>query len=678
MSRWLPVSLAVACAFSVAAACSNSNPKKKPVGGGAGAYEGGVDGTGTGGTDAGPDVVDASQDVVDAQSEPEASPPLPPLFFSVSPGAMGQPGSGVAQQSSPQSAVYGTTTAATVPSAGGNTRVIASSDLGLDPLDDIDAISVKKPLPTHFFYYFSVNEANHYYVGSGVGVAASHYTQRGDVFLSDGIDYNFGEGQKGYNGLYSTGPSVGLGQQPTGAGDAGLDAGADAATDAATDADAGPPFLDDNLDALEIGVTPANAGTAYFSVDPGASGAAGSAVASTAPKERGCTIYSSDRNGQNHVVYSCAQIGLVPGDNVNALAVFDNGGVTRVYFSVDPTTVGATASDVNMQTQIQYNPYPSDIFYSDGDGTNHLAVDSVALGLNYGDDVDALAIVDDPRTPRYVPSGGCPLTPSPVDPVDGGVIYSSYIAGNISGNLELFYAESAAAGSQISVYNLATCNRVQGPSAGAYVDTGGGDLVPVPAGWSPGAPLTSLAVWKVSLNAMSMDFSRIDLETGQTLAAYTAPFNAYVYNEHTIYLPSQNKFAVITDTGIALMDVPAGNPGDAGVVTLPPLTFVDKYCYGVGQAFGSDPSGFIEQAFLPTAISAPFDTLDCRIRLDGYPEEPYRLWNQGSVGSYLTNGVVLPGQALYLFERQNNGIFVHSFAPPSAVDGGVNDAGGGG
>jgi hypothetical protein len=677
--------LIAGCALLAASACSNDKPKKKPLGGAGGAFEGGLDGSGGGvggtggsaGLDAGPDVVDASKDVA-TEAQPEAAPPPPPLFFSVSPGALGQTGSGVAQQTSPQSVVYGSATAASAPSAGSNVLVAKPSELGLDPLDDIDAVSVRKPMPAHPFYYFSVDDAYHFYRGTDVDQAAYHYTQRGDVFLSDGIVHDIVEGTEGFNGLYSTGLSVGLGQHSTGTGDAGTEAGADAATDAATGTDAGPGLVDDNLDALEIGVTPANAGTAYFSVDPGASGAAGSSVASTAAGERGCTIYASGRDGKNHVVYSCAQIGLASGDNVDALAVVDTGSGTRVYFSVDATTVGAAGTDVNGDTQSQYNPYRADIFYSDGDNTNHLAVDATGFALGTDYDVDALAIVDDPRDPLYVPSGNCTLSPSPVAPVDGGVTYNYYIAGNISGSLELFYAENATAGDQFSAYDLATCQRVGQPVAGSYAVTGSGDIVPVPqVGWSAAQPLSNLDVWFISANVTSIDLERIDLATGQTLAAYTTAVNDYVYSSRTIYLPGKNQFAVVSDDSIILIDVPAGNPGDAGVVTLPPSTLIDKYCYGSGQALGFDPSGFIEQAFLSDPSFTPLETRDCRLRLDGYPAQPYRPWDQGSLGGNLDHGVILPDQALYLFERQNNDIQVHAFAPPSTVDGGVPDGGSG-
>ncbi len=685
MSRWLSISLVLACGLSLAAACSNDTARKKPVGGTGGAYEGGAGAAGTGGgagMDAGPDVLDASQDVVEAapEAEAEAAPPPPPLFFSVAPGAMGQTGSGVAQQTSPQSAVYGSVTAASNPSAGSNVLVAQPSELGLDPLDDVDAVSVKKPMPAHPFYYFSVDAVA--YAGGDIRVAANANAQRGDVFQSEGVVIDQVEGFGGLDGLYSTGLSVGLGQHPaaTGGSDAGAEAGGDAAADAGTDAgDAGAVLVDDNLDALEIGVTPANAGTAYFSVDPGASGAAGSSVASTAAGERGCTIYASDRDGQNHVVYSCGLIGLASGDNVDALAVVDTGTVTRVYFSVDATSVGAAGTEVNAEAASQYNPYQADIFYSDGDGTNHLAVDATGLGLDVGDEVDALAIVDDPRNPVYVPNGaGCTLSPSPVAPVDGGVTYNYYNAGNISGSLELFYAESAAAGDQISAYDLSTCQRVDGPVAGSFTVTGNGSIVPVPrAGWSAATPLSNLNVWYLFDNGMYLDLEKIDLATGQTLEAYTAAHQGYVGSPHAIYLPAKKQFAVVGTDSLLVIDVPTGATADGGVVTLPDATVVDKYCGGEANALGSDPSGFIEQALLSDPSFTPVEAMDCRIRPDGYPAQPYRLWDQGSFGLNLYNGVVVPDQAMYLFTRQNNDILVDSFATPSAVDGGVADGGGG-
>ncbi len=661
--------MVLGCAFLAAAACSNSKRKKTPVGGAGGAYDGGTQGGGYGGQDSG----------VDAAPEAEAAPPPPPLFFSVSPGALGQPGSGVAQQKSPQSAVYGSASGSIATTPGTNLLVVAPADLGLDAQDDLDAIAVKKPKPANAVFYFSVDAADHYFTGSDVGLEASHYRQRGDVFLSDGVVVTSGGDPIGYSGLYSNGLSVGLGSH-VGAQDGGVDAGSDASGTGGFGGglDAGMPNVDDNLDALELGVTAANAGTVYFSVDPGASGASGSAVASTPVSERGCTIYASDRDGKNRVLYSCAQIGLVPGDNVDALAVIDTGSATRVYFSIDETSVGASNTAVHGQTQGQGTAYRADIFSSEGNSANQLAIDAAGLELNSSYDVDALAIRDEPRPAPYVSGQSCTLSPSPLQSADGGITYSSYVSAHLSGNIELVYAMLPGVGNLVSAYDLSTCQRVGQPVAAS----GGnfyGQLVAVPgSGWSAANPLSNLDLWDVSVQTGSVDLTHLDLATGQALDSYSAMLDGYVYPDRVVYLPGTHQFALIGTYGLALVDVPTGGASDGGSTALPSVLVMNRYCPDTVNAVGSDPAGgFIEVASIPDTNISPPDSRVCRLRLDGYPAGAYQMFDPGSADPSMMGGVIVPGQAMYLLQQQNNDIVEYPFAPPSTPDGGAPDAGGG-
>ncbi len=690
------------CALVVAAACSNTKVKKKPGGGTAGAFEGGLEAGGgyggmggNGGLDAGPDVVDAAQDVA-----AEAAPPPPPLFFSVSPGAQGQPGTGVAQQTSPASAVYGSAGAAISHTAGSNLLVVSAAQLGLDAGDDIDAIAVKKPVPAHPFYYFSVAGSQSYSMAGDVTFVAQTHEERGDVFLSDGTlfdDASEGDHYFGHNGVFATGLSVGLGPHTLTAGaDAGTAGAGGAAAAGGTGGTgtgtagtggtvgtagaggaAGTTVVDDNLDALEMGVTAANAGTAYFSVTPNAKGAAGSAVAATPANERGCTLYASDRDGKNRVVYSCAELGLEPGDNIDALAVFDLGTGTRVYFSVDQSSQGAGGSVVRSRHDQNANlptPYAADIYSSDGTSDNQLLVDGTGLGLDDSIDVDGLAVRDVSRPPRYLLSSTCKLTPSPFG--DGGT-NNYYRLGELSGSLVLLeaYGSEPTAG----VYDLSTCKQV-GTSATLQTGYSGSTFVAVPrTGWSTAQPLSNLDVWSFSysFSGVAIVLVQQDASTGQTLATYHVPIANGFYAIRATYLPATKQFLLVgssnsSENGMLLMDVPQGG-SDAGVTTLPSVTSMPTSCsYDIPTAIGVDPaSGVLETATISGSFTSPPNAIVCQISPDGYPARPYRSWNDGSLP--LEQGIVVPGKALYMTTHTSIDLTVNTFTPPTS--GGPADAG---
>ena len=147
----------------------------------------------------------------------------------------------------------------------------------------------------------------------------------------------------------------------------------------------------DNLNALDFNYdTPP--GAFYFSVAAGSAGLAGSAVEQTPADERACTVFRSDANGENSVAFSCAQLGLAPGDNVDALVVRGSTTVTEIWFSVDEGSAGLPGTAVAMESGL--GTQAGDVFRSPGTMQNTLIIPEVALGLQAQDDLDALAVVD--------------------------------------------------------------------------------------------------------------------------------------------------------------------------------------------------------------------------------------------------------------------------------------------
>jgi hypothetical protein len=189
-----------------------------------------------------------------------------------------------------------------------------------------------------------------------------------------------------------------------------------------------PPLADcvpgnqDNVDALSYGrdfTVPARSGQwLFFSVAPGSTGLAGSAVrveASCSPPEPAADEFVSAATGTNTQYYDgdgvpCATntggpIGLAdPGDDLDALDEFPGpqigywppAGPDMVFFSLDPTSPSLAAIPAT----------PGDILLSGANaGIAPLVWASrAAAGLAAGDDIDALCIYEgSPPTTSYRP-----------------------------------------------------------------------------------------------------------------------------------------------------------------------------------------------------------------------------------------------------------------------------------
>ena len=308
------------------------------------------------------------------------------IMFSVAPGAQGVPATGVAD-SAPQAAsnLYDSTGSGATHVEGTNALGYTAADLGIDPDDDLDAVSIIHPVSASAFYFSVVDTAAHEEGVDGTGVRRSSTDGevQSDIFMTYALAPLSGNGS---NIEWIDEYRLGLNPETQGA------------------------PAPDNLNALDIGVPPGT-DLVFFSVSPDSAGAAGSAVATLAGSvdaaELGCTIFSSDLAGTNAVAFSCADLGLVAGDDVDALVVLGAGDQPQtVLFSVTPGSVGAAATGVATQA----GQAAADVFASDGTGDNTVYIEERALGLLADDDLDALAVetATDP--------GGTWLPPPPEDP----------------------------------------------------------------------------------------------------------------------------------------------------------------------------------------------------------------------------------------------------------------------
>ena len=126
---------------------------------------------------------------------------------------------------------------------------------------------------------------------------------------------------------------------------------------------------------------PASASAFSFSVAPGAVGGCAPAATGAA------NVCTSAGGGANAMLLAAAALGLVAGDDVDALS-FNSGpppppfppfGAVPLRFSVAPGAVGPGLPGV---------PDPGAIYSSAGGGAAALAITSAALGLALGDDLD--------------------------------------------------------------------------------------------------------------------------------------------------------------------------------------------------------------------------------------------------------------------------------------------------
>lgn len=312
------------------------------------------------------------------------TPSVSDFIFTVDSSAVGLTGTEVESQSpNPESNIYGSAGTGRDPmhqNAGTNALFSADTDLGLMPTDDIDGVSFGHPKTHVVPIWFSVADdtgSDEGLMSTDVRGSSDDMEDPGDIFLTFGGEDEFSPGA-GRNLLRTDEYRIGL--QPVTPG--------------------GTPL--DNVNGIDRAVESKT--RVYFTLLSGAQGAAGSGVAGVPANEVGCTIFQSDRDGTNSVALSCDDIGLVPGDEVDALVAFEDGGtLSEVWFSVNSASTGKMGSAVLIESMA--GEAPGDIFVSDGMGSNQVQYQQYQLGLQPQmgstgtvDELDALAVQDDDGT----------------------------------------------------------------------------------------------------------------------------------------------------------------------------------------------------------------------------------------------------------------------------------------
>ncbi len=371
-----------------------------------GSGTGGTAGTaGTAGADASADSAsDATADanIGDAQSDHVAidggdAGVTRTTLFSVAPGARGLAGTAVELAADP-SDIYGAVhtpgchechapaNAPGPPLEQVNTLELSRAALGLAPGDDVDAIARISVRPTDPLFHFSLSPGGTAEARTEASESAMTGKISSDIFSSRGDEL------PGANALFVDRVQLGL---------------------ATADSDAGT--TEDDVDALDVGSSFAT--RLFFSVTPSAMGGAGTAVASTAAADRGCTVFESAFDGSNSVVFSCAALGLAADDDIDALVVFGSGTTpTDVLFSVTEASTGAPGTAVETE-RLGPTGHAADVFSSIASTDNTLTADAARLGLlgtAGSDDIDALYAEEVPREPTFEPLDQCTIS-TPLD-----------------------------------------------------------------------------------------------------------------------------------------------------------------------------------------------------------------------------------------------------------------------
>jgi hypothetical protein len=403
------------------------------------------------------------------------------VLFTVGKGAVGIAGSALAGEKNAQSMIFGSSSENPDPVSGTNQVVVTAAQLGLATTDTIDAFSALQPEPGSPVYLFSVDQV---YGEQGLPPTRLNRSSvedgaPGDVYLSDGSisrRYYNGEGSdvSGYNALVADEQSLGLKESeneqlttPTG----------------------------DDLTGIQVLATGLVPGEIYFSVSRDSVGLADTAVATTPLADRGCTVFRSGLDGTNSVALTCAQLGLATGADLRGLTVFGTDAAEKVWFTVDPTSVGLADTAIA-------GPNPANNVYTTaGDGSNSLQATGSQLGLYNYDNIDAISVIDR-AGPVYDTADECQLA----DPhsVTGANIESFQSAHALGSSLILLKGigpqvdPELPAPDVIAAYDIKTCaylgRAVLAP--GSLPDP---QWTPVPlAGWTAAKPLEKLEYWAYS------------------------------------------------------------------------------------------------------------------------------------------------------------------------------------
>jgi hypothetical protein len=537
--------------------------------------------------------------------------PQPELLFTVKPEAIGVEGTGLFDAATKENFIYASQTASLDRVAGSNEVKITGADLGLDPSDQIVSFTLLQPAPANPLYLFSIQDG--------------------------------GEGgySLGYNGLSSSSQSLGLYS-------GGGEAQADDLTGLAVH-DANKP-----IDAV------------YFVVRSGSSGAAGSAVTDTTAADQGCTIFKSTLDGTNETVFTCAQLGLAPDDQLDALALYGSGAPTQVVFSVASGSVGADGTAVATTLAGSYDT-PASLFESSGNAMNALLKTPNDLGLDgYYDDIDALAVIDVPQ-PTVQAANTCQVTYDPFAAApDGGELDYYNDWHHIGSNVFVLFGHAPTTGNRLLAYDATTCAFLQQKDMPAAFDsTGAWAIVPL-AGWSAAKPLDKVEYYRIddNMDLTGQDLHRLD-ENGENPLVF--PLNGtYAFDSvgAMLYEPGSDQLYAVLDLSYGYdyhRLVAFQRPTADTAVTLD-TTGHDLFlpCSLSSAITGVDAAGNV---FFAERQDSDTDYRVCGYRPDGELVTVPYWWSGAATTDYA--GFIVPGSNYFLVSTGSPVEFERStFTPP--------------
>jgi hypothetical protein len=362
---------------------------------------------------------------------------------------------------------------------------VVGADLGLADGDAIVAFTVLQPEPQNPLYLFSVRDGGE--GGPATRVDESIWAsneEEGDVYFSDGVPgwhFNGESGDPfGYNGLLMSEVSLGL-----------------------------APWVDETPPAELRDILPHDANQEltelYFTTDGSATGAIGSAVEATPANERGCTVFRSALDGTNTVAFTCAELGLVPTDQIDGLILFGDAAPSEVIFSVSRDATGATGTAVE-SAALNGPDVGATLFSSGGDDTNTLFLSAHDLGMGGNflleDDIDGIAVVDSPQA-SVAHAATCNIVYNPFDAAEGNL---SFVDGTttIGDNVLVVHGSTAAYISRLIAYDATTCAFLQQKDMPiGFEQTRGRVVIQLPD-WAVATPLDNVQYLRAETSGSNM------------------------------------------------------------------------------------------------------------------------------------------------------------------------------
>jgi len=412
-------------------------------------------------------------------------PPVPELLFVAKAGAVGLAGTGVSAQSAtnPQNSIYSTRTGSQAPVDGTNETVVSGSSLGLDPADKILSFTELQPEPQNPVYLFSLADGGE---GSPSTRIYNEYwsngADQGDVYSSDGsTTFRYrGEGgdDYGYNALVATEASIGL---------LGVHDG-----------------IPDDLGALLARDANRPLGELYFTVSNDSVGAVDGGIAGVDATERGCTIFKSKLDGKSSVAFTCADLGLAAGDQIDGLLVYGATTPSKLAFSVTGASQGVLDSAVKTAADA-FADVGAYLFESAGKGTNTVLKQPHELGLGdvVSDEIDGLTVIDRPKPVAVNTGTDCNITFDLFNAAQGNIVTISGVT-NIGSNVLVVLGQNATNDRAVA-YDATTCESLQAVDLPLNFIQGWNLAIAPVAGWSSKTPLSNVQYLSVAPNVDSTE-----------------------------------------------------------------------------------------------------------------------------------------------------------------------------